>query len=58
MDLVVPRVRAFIGIMSGLSTIVANAGWKFFGLGSLLICLLVSRGLRTTMGKMVHQLLK
>jgi hypothetical protein len=32
MWLVLPRVRAFIGIMPRLSTIVANAGWRFFGL--------------------------
>jgi hypothetical protein len=38
--LVPPRVQAFFGIMSGFSTIVANAGQKFFRLGSLLTWLL------------------
>jgi hypothetical protein len=42
MWLVLPRVRAFIGEMLGLSTIVANAGRKFFRLGSLLMWLLAS----------------
>jgi hypothetical protein len=42
MGLVLPRVRAFIGVMPGLSTIVANAGWKFFSLGSLLTWLLAA----------------
>jgi hypothetical protein len=37
MGLVPPRVQAFIGIMPGLSTIVANAGRKFFRLESLLM---------------------
>jgi hypothetical protein len=58
MGLVLPRVQTFMGIVPGLSTIVANAGWEFSGLGSLMLCLLVSRGLWTTMGKMVHQLYK
>jgi hypothetical protein len=40
MGLVPPRVQAFFGIMSGFSTIVANAGQKFFRLGSLLTWLL------------------
>jgi hypothetical protein len=44
--------------MIGLSIVVANAGRKFFRLGSLLMCLLVSRGLRITMDKMIHQLMK
>jgi hypothetical protein len=58
MGLVPPRVRAFIGIMPGLSTIVANVGWTFLSLVSLLMGLSLTWGLRTTMGKMVHQLLK
>jgi hypothetical protein len=40
--LVQPRVRACIGVMPGLSTFVANAGRKFFRLGSLLTRLLVA----------------
>jgi hypothetical protein len=42
MGLVPPRVRAFIGIMLGLYTIVANAGRTFFRLGSLLMGLLAA----------------
>jgi hypothetical protein len=42
MWLVLPRVRAFIGEMPGLSTIVENAGRKFFRLGSLLTWLLAA----------------
>jgi hypothetical protein len=42
MGLVPPRVRAFIGIVPGLSTIVANAGRKFYRLGSLLMGLLAA----------------
>jgi hypothetical protein len=51
MGLVPRRVRAFIGVMSGLSTIVANAGRKFFSLGSLLMCLPLAwgRGLKDRM---------
>jgi hypothetical protein len=58
MGLLLPRVWAFIGIMLGLSTIVANVGPNFFRLGSLLMGLSLPWGLRTTMGKMVHKLLK
>jgi hypothetical protein len=36
MGLVQPRVRAFLGVMPGLSTIVANAGREFLSLRSLL----------------------
>jgi hypothetical protein len=35
LGLVLPRVRAFIGIMPWLPTIVANVGWKFLLLGDL-----------------------
>jgi hypothetical protein len=41
LGLVLPRVWAFIGIMLWLPTIVANAGWKFFRLGDLLLGLTV-----------------
>jgi hypothetical protein len=58
MGLVLLWVWEFIGIMPRLTIIVANAGRKFFGLGSMLMCLLVPQGLRTTMGKLIHQLLK
>jgi hypothetical protein len=40
MWLALPKVRACVGIMSGLSTIVANAGRKSFRLGSMLTWLL------------------
>jgi hypothetical protein len=36
-----PRVWALIGIMPWLPTIVANAGWKFLGLGDLWLSLTV-----------------
>jgi hypothetical protein len=36
-----PRVWARIGIMPWLPTIVANAGWKFLGLGDLWLSLTV-----------------
>jgi hypothetical protein len=36
-----PRVCALIGIMLWLPTIVANAGWKFLGLGDLWLSLTV-----------------
>jgi hypothetical protein len=42
MGLVPPRVRAFIGIIPELSTIVANAGRKLFRLGKLLMGLLAA----------------
>jgi hypothetical protein len=41
LGLLLPGVRALICIMPGLSTIVANAGRKFFRLGHLLLILLV-----------------
>jgi hypothetical protein len=41
LGLLLPGVRALICIIPGLSTIVANAGWKFFRLGHLLLILLV-----------------
>jgi hypothetical protein len=43
MGLVLHRVRPFICIMPRLPTIVANAGWKSFGLGGLFMCPLVPR---------------
>jgi hypothetical protein len=50
MGLVLLRVQAFI-IMTGLSAIVENAGWESFGLGGLLMCPLVPRGLRINHGQ-------
>jgi hypothetical protein len=41
LGLLLSGVRALIGKMPGLSTIVAYAGWKFFNLGHLLWNLLV-----------------
>jgi hypothetical protein len=49
LSLVLPRVRAFIGIMPWLPTIVANAGWKFFWLGGLLLGLMVLKFSRRLM---------
>jgi hypothetical protein len=38
--ILLPGIREITYEMPGLSTIVANAGWKFFGLGNLLLIFL------------------
>jgi hypothetical protein len=52
------RVRACNCIMPGQSIIVAKAGWEFLRFEKLVDVPVVSSGLRTTMGKLIHQMLK
>jgi hypothetical protein len=51
-------VRAITYEMPWLSTVVAKVGQKSLGLRNLWMCLWFPLGLRTTMGKLIHQLLK
>jgi hypothetical protein len=49
-----PRVRALIGIMPWLPTVVANAGWKFLWLGDLWLSLTVLKISRRLMRGRSH----
>jgi hypothetical protein len=51
LGLVLPRVRALIGIMPWLPTIVANAGWKFLWLGDLLSLTVLKISRRLMLGQ-------
>jgi hypothetical protein len=49
-----PRVWALIGIMPWLPTIVANAGWKFLGLGDLWLSMTVLKISRRLVRGRIH----